>query len=76
MLSALFDLKSRFSAYPKWYNRGFLLMADNYVAQKEYFQAQATLNSIIENAKDKETVAAAKTKLAALKLQMADDQKP
>ena len=66
-LSALFELKSRFAAYPKWYNKGFLLMADNYVAMKEIFQAQATLKSIIENAKDKETVAGAKSRLAALK---------
>jgi TolA-binding protein len=66
-LAALFELKSRFSAYPKWYNKGFLLMADNYVAMKEIFQAQATLKSIIENAKDKETVAGAKARLAALK---------
>lgn len=66
-LAALFELKSRFASYPKWYNKGFLLIADNYIAQKEYFQAQATLNSIIENAKDKETVSAAKAKLATVK---------
>ena len=66
-LAALFELKSRFAAYPKWYNKGFLLMADNYVAMKETFQAQATLKSIIENAKDKETVAGAKARLASLK---------
>jgi TolA-binding protein len=66
-LAALFELKSRFAAYPKWYNKGFLLMADNYVAMNEIFQAQATLKSIIENAKDKETVNAAKTKLASIK---------
>jgi predicted negative regulator of RcsB-dependent stress response len=75
-LAALFDLKSRFATYPKWYNKGFLLMADNYVAQKEYFQAQATLNSIIENAKDKETVTGAKSRLAALKAEMGSESKP
>lgn len=75
-LAALFELKSRFAAYPKWYNKGFLLMADNYVGQKEYFQAQATLNSIIENAKDKETIAGAKSRLAALKAEAGDELKP
>lgn len=75
-LAALFDLKSRFSAYPKWYNKGFLLIADNYIAQKENFQAQATLNSIIENAKDKETVEGAKKKLVALKAGNSEEQKP
>ena len=75
-LAALFDLKSRFAAYPKWYNKGFLLMADNYVGQKEYFQAQATLNSIIENAKDKETISGAKSRLTSLKAEMGEDQKP
>ena len=75
-LAALFELKSRFAAYPKWYNKGFLLMADNYVGQKEYFQAQATLNSIIENAKDKETIAGAKTRLASLKAEAGEELKP
>lgn len=75
-LAALFDLKTRFSAYPKWYNKGFLLIADNYIAQKENFQAQATLNSIIENSKDKETIAAAKSKLAAMKSGTVEEQKP
>jgi TolA-binding protein len=75
-LAALFELKSRFAAYPKWYNKGFLLMSDNYVGQKEYFQAQATLNSIIENAKDKDMIAGAKSRLAALKVEMGEDQKP
>lgn len=75
-LAALFELKSRFAAYPKWYNKGFLLMADNYVGQKEYFQAQATLNSIIENAKDKETIAGAKSRLASLKAEAGEELKP
>jgi TolA-binding protein len=65
-LAALFDLKSTYSNQPKWYNKGFLLIADNYVALKENFQAQATLRSIIENAKDKETIDAAKAKLQAI----------
>ena len=75
-LAALFELKSRFSAYPKWYNKGFLLMADNYIALKENFQAQATLKSIIENASDKETIQGAKTRLNALKSEQGDEQKP
>jgi len=75
-LAALFDLKSRFASYPKWYNKGFLLMADNYKEQKEFFQAQATLNSIIENAKDKETISGAKSRLAAIKIELGADQKP
>lgn len=75
-LAALFELKSRFSAYPKWYIKGFLLIADNYIAQKENFQAQATLNSIIDNAKDKDAVESAKKKLNALKSGTTEDQKP
>jgi tetratricopeptide (TPR) repeat protein len=62
-LETLFQLNKNFAAYEKWRGKGFLLIADNYMALNEPFQAKATLNSIIENAPDKELVAAARTKL-------------
>jgi tetratricopeptide (TPR) repeat protein len=62
-LETLFQLNKNFAAYEKWRGKGFLLIADNYVALNELFQAKATLNSIIENAPDKELVTTARAKL-------------
>jgi tetratricopeptide (TPR) repeat protein len=65
-LEALFELNKTFAAYEKWRGKGFLLIADNYVALEEMFQAKATLSSIIENSPDKEIVAAAREKLKSI----------
>ena len=65
-LAALFELNKQFPAYKAWTNKGYLLMADNYLALQEDFQAQATLQSIIDNAEDPDLVAIAQEKLAAL----------
>jgi len=70
----LYDLNSKFGAYGLWLGRSFLLIADNYVGLEEYFQARATLNSIIENAPQPEVVAAAKRKLASLPSETASNE--
>ena len=69
-LELLFDLHKQFPAYKTWVDKAFLLIADNYIALEEVFQASATLNSIIENASDKSSIANAQQKLAALKIQI------
>lgn len=68
-LESMFELNKSFAAYEKWRGRAFLLIADNYAALDEVFQAKATLNSIIENSPDKEIVALAREKLKALESQ-------
>ncbi|MEL6152704.1 MAG: tetratricopeptide repeat protein, partial [Bacteroidota bacterium] len=65
-LEALFELNKQFTAYKQWTNQGFLLIAANYLALDEIFQAKATLQSIIDHAEDPTTVATAKEKLAAI----------
>ena len=67
-LAALFELNKRFPAYKTWTNQGYLLMANNYLALQEVLQAQATLQSIIDNAEDKALVATARQKLATLEI--------
>lgn len=62
-LDKLFELNDLFRSYEQWRGRSFLLIADNYMALDERFQARATLNSIIENAKDPQLVAEAREKL-------------
>lgn len=42
-------LNRDFSAYEDWVGKSFLLLADNYVATNEIFQAKGTLRSLIEN---------------------------
>lgn len=70
-LEAAQKVATSFANYDFWLVKSFLLIADNYVAQKEIFQAKATLTSIIENATLKELVAEAKAKLAALETPVA-----
>ena len=45
----LLALKSDFSAYDEWVGKAYLLLADNFLAMGEPFQAKGTLKSLIEN---------------------------
>ncbi len=65
-IETLYDLNKNFSLYEYWLGKSFLLIADNYVALDEYFQAKATLNSVIEKSPLKEIVDQAKSKLSTL----------
>ncbi|MDZ7650129.1 MAG: hypothetical protein U5K54_25040 [Cytophagales bacterium] len=51
----LVSLNSDFAAYPEWVGKSFLLLADNYLAMGDIFQAKGTLKSLetfpIENIK-------------------------
>jgi TolA-binding protein len=62
-LETLFELNKQFSTYTTWVNQAFLLIADNYMALGELFQAKATLQSIIENATDTAIIGDARQKL-------------
>ncbi|MEM9981052.1 MAG: tetratricopeptide repeat protein, partial [Bacteroidota bacterium] len=66
-IEALFELNDRYRTYAYWRGKAYLLIADNYIALDEIFQAKATLNSIIDNAEDKALVVEAKKKLDQLK---------
>jgi hypothetical protein len=61
------QLANDFSDYLTWYENAFMLIADNYIGKGDEFMAKATLNSIIENSSNKETVVLAKQKLNAIK---------
>ncbi|OEK00816.1 hypothetical protein BFP97_04515 [Roseivirga sp. 4D4] len=62
-LNTLFEFSETFSDYEDWLGKAFLLVADNYIALEELFQAKATVNSIIENSPIKEIVDEARVKL-------------
>jgi TolA-binding protein len=45
----IFEISEKYSSYTRWYESAFLLLADVYYAEKDYFQAKATLQSLIDN---------------------------
>ncbi|WP_428328840.1 tetratricopeptide repeat protein [Mucilaginibacter sp.] len=70
-----FDLVKDLPNYDYWVTKTFILLADNYVAMKDNFQAKATLQSIIDNYKgDDDILPTAKQKLDQLSPQDKDKQ--
>lgn len=62
-----FDLAKEMPNYDYWIAKTYILLADNYRALKDNFQAKATLQSIIDNYKaDDEILSTAKQKLDAI----------
>lgn len=61
------ELAADFSDFVYWYEKGFMLIVDNYLGKGDNFMAKATLNSIIENSENKGTVEQAKAKLKTIK---------
>ena len=53
---ALYVIPEQYGIYTEWLDKGFLLVAENFIAMKEYFQAKATLQSIIDNSTNEQTV--------------------
>jgi tetratricopeptide (TPR) repeat protein len=75
----IFELNDKFGAFEQWVVKGFILLADTYTAQKDYFQAKATLQSIIENTDDPEVLKTCKAKINEIveleKVQKSDSRK-
>lgn len=69
----LVSLNKDFADYPQWVGKSFLLLADNFQATGEVFQARGTLQSLIDNFPLPEIKEAARKKLDAL--QKAEAQK-
>lgn len=60
----LLGLNKDFASYDEWVGRSFLLIADVFVAQDNFFQAKATLQSLIEHFPLQHVRDQAKTRLA------------
>jgi tetratricopeptide (TPR) repeat protein len=71
-LEILFDLNRNYGSYPRWVGKSFLLIADNYLGMGELLQAEATVQSIIDNATIPEIVSEAKKKMTLIQ-QKADE---
>lgn len=74
-IDRLFQLNSNFSMYEVWLGRSFILIADNYLAMGEDFQAKATYQSIIEHSPYEEIVDEARLKLMILEKKAAEASK-
>jgi TolA-binding protein len=62
-----FDIINKLANYDYWVTKTFILLADNYVALKDPFQAKATLQSVIEGYKgDDDILPEARAKLQKL----------
>ena len=64
----IFDNSQPFTQYAYWYGKQFIVLAQNYIALEEKFQAKATLESIIENASDESVKEEAETLLQTINI--------
>ncbi len=62
-----FEIAEKYPSYDYWIAKAFILLAETYVDQKNYFQAKATLESIIDNYDGNDLKEVAKKRLAEIK---------
>ncbi len=63
-IETLISLNKNFEMYEQWVGESYLLLADNYIAMDDIFQAKGTLKSIIDNFPDAGIKDRAQTKLS------------
>jgi TolA-binding protein len=61
---AAFEVINKSGSYEEWVTKAYLLLGDIYFAEKDYFNAKATYQSIVENAKIEDLRLQAQQKLA------------
>ena len=61
---AAFEVVNKSGSYEEWVTKSYLLLGDIYFAEKDYFNAKATYQSIVENAKMEDLRLQAQQKLA------------
>lgn len=71
----LISLNNDFSTYDQWVGKSFLLLADNFAAQNDVFQARATLQSLIDKFPLESVKEEARKKLKALEEAELEKQK-
>ncbi len=71
----LISLNSDFASYDQWVGKSFLLLSDNALAQKDIFQAKATLQSLVDKFPIQSIRDEAALKLKELEQQQADEAK-
>jgi len=61
---AAFEVINKAGSYDYWITKSYILLGDIYYKEKDYFNAEATLKSVVENATDDSLKAEAQKKLA------------
>jgi TolA-binding protein len=61
---AAFEVINKSGSYEEWVTKSYLLLGDIYFAEKDYFNAKATYQSIVENARIEDLRLQAQQKLA------------
>ena len=62
----VFSLIKKFPSYGYWVGKSLILLADNYIAKEDLFQAKITLQNVIDKSTFPELVSSANEKLAAI----------
>jgi TolA-binding protein len=71
----LVQLNNDFESYDEWVGKSYLLLADNFIAMDDAFQAKATLQSLIENFPLENVKAEARRKLQEIERSEMEKQK-
>ncbi len=72
--SEVFSLIKKFPSYGYWIGKSLILLADNYVAKDDLFQAKVALKNVIDNSEFPELVDTAAEKLAIIEQQEASQR--
>ncbi len=73
--SEVFSLIKTFPSYDFWIGKSLILLADNYVAKEDLFQAKITLKNVKDNSKYPELVSTATEKLNIIEAQESQREK-
>jgi len=60
---AAFEVINKSGSYDWWVTKAYILLGDIYLKQKDYFNAKATFQSVVQNSLNAELKAEAQTKL-------------
>lgn len=60
---AAFEVINKSGSYDWWVTKAYILLGDVYFRQKDYFNAKATFQSVVDNSLNAELKAEAQTKL-------------
>ena len=72
---SLYALTNDFASYDEWVGKAFLLIADNFIALQNLYQAKETLQSLVDNFPDEGVKEKAKAKLKEIEQMEAEKQK-
>jgi len=61
--SIIYLLVDQVPSYPYWIAKGFILLADNFIAKEDLYNARITFQSVVDNSENEELIEIAKEKL-------------